>query len=105
MTSAMTAEDQTVATAPVARAATAASHGRTPTRPPIAVRVPSAIATHTADSRFARQATEPSGSSSNAHAVRTYVGYPVGWVTPRTWGTVCISPQSSNAAPGISVAT
>ena len=74
MTSATSADDQTVATAPVASAAIAASHGRTPTRPPIAVRVPSATATHTADSRFARQATDPSGSSSNSHAMRMYVG-------------------------------
>ena len=62
------------ATAPVASAANAASHGRTPTRMPIAVRVPSANETHTADSRFARHATDPIGSSSNSQAVRTYVG-------------------------------
>ena len=70
MTSATSADDQTVATAPVARAATAASHGRTPIRCPIAVRLPSATETHTADSRFARQANVPIGSSSNSQAVR-----------------------------------
>ena len=70
MTSATTADDQTVTTAPVASAASAASTGRTPTRGPIAVSDPSATATHTADSRFARQATEPSGTSPNSQAIR-----------------------------------
>ena len=73
-TSATRADAHTVATAPVARAATAASHGRTPIRCPIAVRLPSATATHTADSRLARHATEPIGSSSNSQAVSRYVG-------------------------------
>ena len=69
-TSATTADDQTVAIAPVARAVAAASHQRTPSRCAIAVSVARATATQTADRRLARHATDPIGSSSNSQAVR-----------------------------------
>ena len=74
MTSATTADAQTVPTAPVATAAAAAMEGRTPSRSAEFVIAASATATHTAASRLARNATDPIGSSSNSQAVRMYVG-------------------------------
>ena len=104
-TSATVATDQTVRTAPSARAAATAMSGRMPSRKRIATLTARAAATSTAESRLARKATDSTGRSCATQPITTYVGYPVGWVIPKTRGTVCISPQSPNAIPGNRVRT
>ncbi len=71
MTSATVADPQIVPTAPVPMAAAAAIAGRTPSRMPIRVATARASAVHTAENRFARNATSPSGSRSNSQAAIT----------------------------------
>ena len=70
LTSATVAAAQTVPTAPSASAPPAAIRGPVPTRTAISVTVASVTLTKAADSRFARNATDPTGSSWASQPIR-----------------------------------